>query len=133
MDTKGYQHYKEQSVNTMTQGELLLLLYDGLVQQLMRCDLALTKENWPLFESTVDRCIQIVRYLDDTLDRQYPISNELHRLYDYFGYELNRVKIGRNKKELDVIRPMIGELRDSFRAADRKVMEEKGERRHGAT
>lgn len=133
MDTKGYQHYKEQSVNTMTQGELLLLLYDGLVQQLMRCDLALTKENWPLFESTVDRCIQIVRYLDDTLDRQYPISNELHRLYDYFGYELNRVKIGRNKKELDVIRPMIGELRDSFRAADRKVMEEKGEHRHGAT
>ena len=27
MDMKGYQQYKEQSVNTMTQGELLLLLY----------------------------------------------------------------------------------------------------------
>ena len=31
MDMKGYQQYKEQSVNTMTQGELLLLLYDELL------------------------------------------------------------------------------------------------------
>ena len=28
MDRRGYQQYKEQSVNSMTPGELLLLLYD---------------------------------------------------------------------------------------------------------
>ena len=31
MDMRGYQHYREDAVNTMTQGELLLLLYDELV------------------------------------------------------------------------------------------------------
>ena len=30
MDMKGFQQYKTQSINTMTQGELLLLLYDEL-------------------------------------------------------------------------------------------------------
>lgn len=113
------QHYKEQSINTMTKGELLLLLYDELVKRLLRCDLALKKENWPLFDASADRAMEILRYLDDTLDYQYPVSRNLHRLYDYFLYEMNRVKAGRNQKELDKIRPMIMELRDSFRTAEK--------------
>ena len=68
---------------------------------------------------SVDRSIEILRYLDDTLDRKYPISAELSRLYEFFRFELNRVKVGRNKTELDHIRPMITELRDSFRTADK--------------
>jgi len=109
----------------MTQGELLLLLYDELLKRLMRCDLALSKKDYELFDASADRCIQIVRYLDDTLDPKYPISRELHRLYDFFGYELNRVKMGRNKTELDNIRPMISELRDAFRTADKNSSEGK--------
>lgn len=123
MDNKAYQNYKEQSVSTMTQGELLLLLYDELVKRLMRSDLALEQKNYVLFDASVDRSIGILRYLDDTLDRQYPISRELHRLYEFFCYELSRVKVGRNKAELDKIRPMIMELRDSFRRADKNCAE----------
>lgn len=130
MDTRGYQQYQQQTVNTMTQEELLLLLYDGLVKYLLRCDLALTRKDYDLLDQSADRCMQMLRYLDDTLDRRYPISNELHKLYDYFGYELNRVKIGRNKERLDIIRPMISELRDSFRAASKNAAEQKGAAQH---
>lgn len=119
MYTRGYQQYKEQSISTMTQGELLLLLYDELVKRLMRCDLALQKQDYALFDESVDRSIAILRYLDDTLDRNYPISAELARLYEFFLFQLSRVKAGRNKTELDHIRPMISELRDSFRTADK--------------
>ncbi len=128
MNKNGYQHYKEQSVSTMTQGELLLLLYDELVKRLVRGDLALSKQDWPAFEAALDRCMDILRYLDDTLDNQYPISRELHRLYDFFLYDLSRVKIGRNKTELDKIRPMLTDLRDTFRAAERK---QAAEEQHG--
>lgn len=124
MDINGYQHYKEQSISTMTQRELLLLLYDELVKRLLRCDLALAKEDYPLLEASADRSIEILRYLDDTLDRQYPISGELHRLYEFFVFELTRVKIGRNKDRLDKIRPMVTDLRDTFRAADKNCAEE---------
>lgn len=125
MDNRGFQRYKEQSINTMTPNELLLLLYDELVKRLMRCDLALTQENWPLFEASVDRSIEILRYLDDTLKREYEVGQSLHRLYDFFLYELNRVKAGRNKAELDKIRPMITDLRDTFRTADKNAGGEK--------
>lgn len=117
MDNKGYQAYKDQTVNTMTQGELLLLLYDELVKRLTRAELALGKENWALFDASVDRSVEIIRYLDDTLDRQYPISADLTRLYEFFSYELRRVKAGRNATELERVKNMVSELRDSFRTA----------------
>lgn len=124
MENNPIQHYKEQSVNTMTPNELLLLLYDELVKNLIRCDLALDKKEYELMEAAVDKSQDIIRYLDDTLDDQYPISRELHRLYDFFDYQLGRVKIGRNKAVLDQVRPMITDLRDTFRQADRNVAEE---------
>lgn len=120
MEYNAYQHYKEQSINTMTQGELLSLLYDELVKRLMRCDLALEQEDYAQLDECVDRCTNILHYLDDTLDRKYEISKELHRLYEYFTFELGRVKIGHNREKLNEIRPMISELRDSFREADKK-------------
>ena len=118
MDSRGLQQYKEQTLSTMTQGELLLLLLDELVKRLIRGDLALEQEDYDLFDASITRCIDIVRYLDDTLDRKYEISLQLHRLYDFFCYDLNRVKIGRNKEELARLRPMITDLRDSFRTAE---------------
>ena len=119
MDARGYQQYKQQSINSMTQGELLLMLYDELVKRSTLASIALDKQDWPLFESALDRCTDIVNYLDETLDRQYPISHDLGRMYDYFTYELSRIKTGRNKKELDRLRPMLAEMRDAFRTAEK--------------
>lgn len=122
MDNRGYQAYREQAVNavdTMTQGELLLKLYDELVKRLTRAELALNKEDYGLMEASVDRSLDIIHYLDDTLDPQYPISHDLTRLYEYFCFELQRVKAGRNRTELERVKKMAGELRDAFREAER--------------
>ena len=119
MDMRGYQQYKQQSVNSMTPGELLLLLYDELVKRATMASIALDKGDFPTFEAAVQRCSDIVNYLDETLDRQYPISHDLSRLYEYFTYQLGRIKIGRNKKELEQLRPMLAELRDTFHMAEK--------------
>ncbi|MBQ9719363.1 MAG: flagellar protein FliS [Oscillospiraceae bacterium] len=123
MDARGLQNYKAQSLTTMTQGELLLLLMDELVKRLLRSDIALEQGDMPLFEASIQRCIDIVRYLDDTLDRRYEVSRGLHRLYDFFCYDLNRISLGRNKRELDKLRPMITDLRDTFRIAEKNASE----------
>ena len=119
MDARGYHNYKQQSINSMTSGELLLLLYDELVKRSTLASIALDKQDWPAFEAALDRCIDIVDYLDETLDRQYPISHDLARMYDYFTYEMGRIKLGRNKKELDRLRPMLVDMRDAFRTAEK--------------
>ena len=119
MDMKGYQQYKEQSVNTMTQGELLLLLYDELYKRLSQAELMRDQENYPVYEASIERAVAIIDYLDDTLDRQYPISGNLAQLYEYFTYELGRAKIGRRKEVLTHVKTMVGELRDAFRQAQK--------------
>ena len=119
MDARGYQQYKQQSINSMTPGELLMLLYDELVKRSTLASIALEKQDWTTFEGALDRCIDIVNYLDETLDHKYPISHDLSRMYDYFTYELGRIKVGRNKSELERLRPMLAEMRDAFRAAEK--------------
>ena len=125
MDARGYQQYKQQSINSMTAGELLLLLYDELVKRSTLASIALDKADWPTFEATMDRCIDIVNYLDETLDHKYPISRDLSRMYDYFTYEMGRVKIGRNKAVLEQLRPMLADMRDTFRTAERNSSQER--------
>ena len=51
MDMRGYQRYREDSLNTMTQGELLLLLYDELIKRLTQAELSLGQENYEVFEA----------------------------------------------------------------------------------
>ena len=119
MDMKGFQSYKEQSVNTMTQGELLLLLYDELYKRLSQAELMLDQQNFPVYEASIERSVAIIDYLDSTLDRQYPISKNLAQLYEYFTYELGRAKIGRLKEVLTHVKTMVGELRDAFRQAQK--------------
>ena len=131
MDARGYQQYKQQSINSMTSGELLLMLYDELVKRSTLASIALDRKEWTAFEEAIDRCVDIVNYLDETLDRQYPISQDLGRMYDYFTYELGRVKIGRNKKELERLRPMLADMRDAFHTAEKASAQETAELRRG--
>ena len=74
MYQNGYEQYKMQSVNTMTSGEMLLLLYDELLKRLTRAQVALEDENYDLFNQSVQRSKEIVQYLDFTLNMDYKIS-----------------------------------------------------------
>ena len=126
MDRRGYQQYKQQSVNSMTPGELLLLLYDELVKRGTIASIALDKADYPTFEAAIDRCVDIINYLDETLDRQYPISRDLGRMYEYFTYQLGAIKIGRNKRELEQLRPMLAEMRDACHTAEKNSAGQRG-------
>ena len=60
MDARGYQQYKQQSINSMTSGELLLMLYDELVKRSTLASIALERQDLPLFESAPDRVTDII-------------------------------------------------------------------------
>lgn len=120
MYQNGYNQYKMESVNTMTRGEMLLLLYDEMIKRLSRAEIALADEDYELFDRSVQRAKDIVKYLNETLNMDYQISFELKRMYDFFSYELNRLQIGRNKNVSEELKPLIIELRDAFREAEKK-------------
>ncbi len=121
MNGNGYQQYKEQSIMTMTQGELLLLLYDELLKRLKRAELALETKNFELFEQSVGRATEIVNHLKDTLNHNYEISAQLSNMYDFFIYELSRLQAGRNKTIISELQPLVKELREAFAIAEKTI------------
>ena len=68
MDRRGYQQYKQQAINSMTPGELLLLLYDELVKRGTMASIALDKKDYPVFEASVERCMDCLLYTSDAAD-----------------------------------------------------------------
>lgn len=119
MMSYGYQQYKTQSVETMTKGEMLILLYDEINKRLMRARTYFEKGEVDLFEADVQRAMDIVKYLVKSLDRRFPISNDLYRLYDFISFELSRLKSGRNMNIIDEVTPLVKDLRDTFKEADK--------------
>ena len=119
MNINGYQQYKQQSISTMTKSEMLILLYDESIKRLALAQIALEKENYEQFEDYVTRKEKIIRYLSSILDRKYAISSDLYRLYDYFLFQLGRLRAGRNKEIIGELKQKISELRDTFKEADR--------------
>jgi flagellar protein FliS len=119
MGINKYKNYKEQAVNTMTPGEMLNLLFDELLKRLTRAELALKKEDYILFEQSIQRSKEIVSYLKDTLDYKYEISGELRRMYDFFLYEFSRIQAGRKVEIIAEVRPLVMELRNTFKEIQR--------------
>lgn len=115
MKLSGYQQYKEQSMSTMTQGELLCLLYDEILKRLLRAELSIKSQEFTVFDASIKRCVEIVMHLKDTLDYQYPISRELARMYDFFLYEFSRISASREVSIIKEVRPLVEDLRDAYR------------------
>ena len=115
----GYEQYKEQSIHTMTKGEQLVLLFDEVVKNLKKSEIAIETKNYELLDVSIQKATDIVRYLISILDRSIPISNELYRMYDFFLYEFNRIKAGRNADVIEEVKELVIEMRDAFREADK--------------
>ena len=115
----GYQQYKQQSVDTMTSGEMLILLFDGAVKNITLAGLALQKQNYAEFNVAVTKTDRIIRYLRATLNMKYPISRDLDRLYEYFLYLLTRLRAGRKQEIITELKGYLVDLRDTFKEADR--------------
>lgn len=111
--------YKESAIYSMSNAELLLLLYDEAISRLHKSEIALEDKNYPVFEDCLERTGRIVRYLIQILDMQYPISHDLKRIYEYLLYDFSRIRAGRQrrKEEIPRIIHILSELREAFEQA----------------
>ncbi len=125
MNINGYQQYKQQAVDTMTEGEMLIMLFDGIIKHLTSAELALQRKDYGVFSVSAEKAERIIRYLSGSLNMKYDISRDLYRLYDFFLYEMARLQAGRRAEIIADIKPMIIELRDAFKEADRIVASQK--------
>ena len=121
MKNNPYQAYKQQSIMTMTQGDMLTTLYDGLVKELAYAKVGFTKKDFTEINFRLQKAQCILKYLQRNLDFHVEISNNLNMLYDYFLYTIVQVNIKKDPTSLDEIIGMIHELRTTYIEADKKT------------
>ncbi|MDO5601295.1 MAG: flagellar export chaperone FliS [Oscillospiraceae bacterium] len=119
MAVNAYAQYKKQSVMTMTQGEMLLKLYDEVLKQLVRGKQAIQEKDSMTRNAALQKAQRIINYLRATLNFKYDVSNNLAALYDYFNKQIVRANIKGEAALLDEVFPMVQELRDAFCQADK--------------
>ncbi len=119
MPVNPYQKYQQQSVMTMTPGEMLLKLYDEVITQLTAVRQFNEEKDYEKSNASLKKAQRIIRYLDQTLDPQYEISGSLSALYDYFIRRLVDANLHKDNAPIDEVLPMISDLRDTFAQADK--------------
>lgn len=120
--TNPYQKYQQQSVTTMTQGELLVKLYETCSKR-MNAGVYYIDEmkDYPKANENLQKAQKILNHLNATLDRNYEISNNLSALYDYFIRVVVEANVKKKTETLKEIIPMVDDLGASFKEAEKIV------------
>ena len=122
MYTKGYNIYKNNSVNFASKEQLLLMLVDGAVKYAKRAELAIEKKDVKLAHESLVRTQDIFIELMSTLNRDAgDWAVQLFKVYEFINAKLIEVNI---KKDLTLLRevlPLIQEVRDIWYEAYEKA------------
>lgn len=114
-----YEQYKKTSVNTMTKGELLLLLFDEAIKKLNFSKILMENNDFEQADINLAKCRKIFNHLIVSLDDRYDLSKELTEMYLFFNGEIIKASSTKNTKNIDDILPMIKDLRSTWEEADK--------------
>lgn len=112
-----YQAYQSNSVLTSSPHELTLMLYNGAIKFCVQGKAAINDKNVQEAHRLIVRAQDIIQELQITLDHKYPISEELHRMYDFILYQLAEANMAKSTEHLDVAADFIREMRDTWAEA----------------
>lgn len=114
-----YQKYQEQAVSTMTQGELLVKLYETCSKRLNAGVYYIEQGDYALANENLQKGQRILNHLTRTLDFNYEISNNLASLYEYFVHQIIRGNVKKDAELIKEVIPMIDSLGATFKEADK--------------
>lgn len=101
--------YGNNRINTASQAELTLMLYEGAVKFANIAVVALEKGDYETVNTNIQKCRNIVVELTSTLNMKYPVANDFKQLYDYIFALLVEANM---KKDIELLQRALSELRD---------------------
>lgn len=118
MQQNPYQKFMQQTVTTMTPGQLVVALYDKAITELNKAVYYIEEEpSIPKAHNSIIRVLDIVDTLDSHLKEKYEISKSLASMYQYFRESLTRANVKKDAAILKELIPFFKEIRDAFAEA----------------
>ena len=124
LDLKLRNFYLEAQIKNAPPGQLLIMLYDGLLDNAERAESAISASDTDPLETShcVSRCINLITELTTSLrpEQDPDLCSTLRSLYSYFAREFSESFDKRDPARIRAIVPLIRSLRDAWSEAYRR-------------
>ena len=101
--------YGNNKINTASQAELTLMLYEGAVKFCNRAKDALEERDYETVNINIQKCRNVIVELLSTLNHKYPVAKDFETLYNYIFALLTEANV---KKDMEMLDKALVELRD---------------------
>jgi len=121
--SNAFNAYQKTNVSTASQGRLVVLLYEGAIKQIklalsfIELDGKIKPSQIEKFGNAIQKAQSIITELQVSLDMEKggEIARNLMSLYLYFNEELVTAGISHDRKKLEFVLNMMGQLVESWR------------------
>lgn len=114
-----FQQYKTQSIETLTNGEVVVKLFEEASKQInMAIFLTNNNNSYKAFNAIV-KARKIISSLNSSLDMKYAISIELRELYGFIEQQLVQVNGTGDLERMREILALVDDFKVTFRQAEK--------------
>ncbi len=116
---KYIKQYQANNINTATPEKLMILLFDGAIQFLIKAKTAIAENNFKERSTNIDGARKIIRELMRTIDLENgnDVSKQLFRLYNRMAVTLIKANVQRNSEKIDEVIEDLTNIRWGFQKA----------------
>jgi flagellar protein FliS len=108
--------YQRAAVLTASQGQLIVMLYDGAFRFLSQASAAMTERQFELAHNKLRRAEMIIGHLQASLDYDNggDIAPRLYRIYVFCTRHLSQARSKGDPQMIDEVRALLKTLRDAW-------------------
>jgi flagellar protein FliS len=113
---KAAQAFFQTQVNTTSQGDLLLMLYDGAIKFLKQAKEKIEERDYAQKGILISKAIDVISELDGSLNesRGGELAENLHKLYFYCNTRLLQANLNMDVQKIDDVIKILMGLRSAF-------------------
>lgn len=108
--------YQRSAVLTASQGQLIVMLYDGAFRFLSQASIAMADRQFELAHNKLRRAEMIINHLQSSLDYENggEIAPRLYAIYVFCQRHLNQARAQADPQKIDEVRELLKTLRDAW-------------------
>ena len=110
-----YEQYQRNKILTASPAEVTLMLYEGAIKFCNIAIMAIENKDIEKAHNNIKKTQRIIEEFRNTLDRQYPVSEDFDRIYVYLLQRLYVANIKKDKEVLEEVNTHLRSLRDTWK------------------
>jgi flagellar secretion chaperone FliS len=111
--------YKQTAVKTANRGQIVIMLYEGAIQNVKKATVAIEKKDIKTKGVAIGKAHDIINELLNTLDFEVggSIAKDLERLYNFMTEQLVKANLECSKEPLQTVQKLLETLLEGWRGA----------------